>query len=191
MRATSRSASTRVQGASRPHAGHVQRALRACPGSHSLESGPPRARQLRVVGATRSALTPSGLHAPLPASHARLSARQQALAFNQPLSFGTSKRSRPCTPSMFYVRSARALCAPAVVSGPSPCVPLLRRRHPTCNALPPPGPHLFPHCMPAFRLARQGLYGVRPAAQLRHVQGHGHDRHVQRALHACPGPPQP
>ena len=45
--------------------------------------------------------------APLPASHARLSTRQYASAFNQPLSFDTSKVTT--MHRMFYVRSARAL----------------------------------------------------------------------------------
>ena len=44
---------------------------------------------------------------PLPASHARLSNRQGASAFNQPLSFDTSKLTN--MNSMFAVRSARAL----------------------------------------------------------------------------------
>mgnify|MGYP004176786809 CR=1 FL=1 len=42
--------------------------------------------------------------APLPASHARLSTRQGASAFNQPLSFDTS--SVTTMNGMFYVRSA-------------------------------------------------------------------------------------
>ena len=45
--------------------------------------------------------------APLSASHARLSTRQDADKFNQPLSFDTSKVTT--TYGMFYVRSARAL----------------------------------------------------------------------------------
>ena len=49
---------------------------------------------------------------PLPASHARLSTRQKASAFNQPLSFDTSKVTTML--SMFAVRSARALAPPAL-----------------------------------------------------------------------------
>ena len=45
--------------------------------------------------------------APLPTSHARLSIRQYAKAFNQPLSFDTSKVTD--MNRMFEVRSARAL----------------------------------------------------------------------------------
>ena len=48
--------------------------------------------------------------APLPASHARPSTRQQASAFNQPLSFDTSKVTD--MGRMFSVRSARALAPP-------------------------------------------------------------------------------
>ena len=42
-----------------------------------------------------------------PTSHARLSTRQRASAFNQPLSLDTSKVKTMY--GMFYVRSARAL----------------------------------------------------------------------------------
>ena len=52
--------------------------------------------------------------APLLASHARLSTRQWARAFKQPLSFDTS--SVTTMQSMFSVRSARAL-APSLESG--------------------------------------------------------------------------
>ena len=45
--------------------------------------------------------------APLPTSHARLSARQGAYKFNQSLSFDTSKVTT--MGYMFYVRFARAL----------------------------------------------------------------------------------
>ena len=45
--------------------------------------------------------------APFPASHARLSTRQDAHAFNQPLSFDTSKVTN--MREMFAVRSAHAL----------------------------------------------------------------------------------
>jgi len=53
--------------------------------------------------------TPSRLlaRAPRPASHALLSTRQNAHAFNQPLSFDTSKVTDMY--AMFKVRSARAL----------------------------------------------------------------------------------
>ena len=44
---------------------------------------------------------------PLPTSHARLSIRQRASVFNQPISFDTSKATN--MQLMFYVRSARAL----------------------------------------------------------------------------------
>ena len=45
--------------------------------------------------------------APLPASHARLSTRQYASAFDQPLSFDTSKVTN--MGAIFYVRSAHSL----------------------------------------------------------------------------------
>ena len=54
---------------------------------------------------------------PLPASHARLSTRQAASAFNQPLSFDTS--SVTDMHGMFRVRSARAP-TPKALSRPLP-----------------------------------------------------------------------
>ena len=75
---------------------------------------------------------------------------------------------------------------PAFTAGPS------RRACRSCAAagprLPAPGPHLAPHrTRPPFDPA--GRVGVQPAAELRHVQRHGHERHVPGALRACPSPP--
>ena len=68
--------------------------------------------------------------APLPTLHARLSTRQEARAFNQPLSFDTSKVTD--MNHMFYVRSARALAPPALIR-PLPvhagCVAATQRPH--------------------------------------------------------------
>ena len=68
--------------------------------------------------------------APLPASHARLSTPQYASAFNQPLSFDTSKVTG--MGYMFYVRSARAL-PPTALSRALPvdadCVAATQRPH--------------------------------------------------------------
>ena len=77
------------------------------------------------------------------------STRQRAYAFNQPLSFDTSKVSN--MNYMFYVRSARALAPNSLESGLPPCMPLAP---PPPHALPPPGPHLAPHRMP-FPSTRQ------------------------------------
>eukprot|EP00964_Phaeocystis_antarctica_P102552 scaffold67892_cov48-Phaeocystis_antarctica.AAC.1 len=41
--------------------------------------------------------------------------------------------------------------------------------------------------MPPFRLSA-GRVGVQPAAELRHLQRHGHEPHVPGALHACSAP---
>ena len=65
---------------------------------------------------------------PLLASHARLSTRQGASAFNQPLSFNTSKVTS--MQFMFEVRSARALCPPSLESG-HPRARRLHYHHPT------------------------------------------------------------
>ena len=70
------------------------------------------------------------------------STRQAALAFNQPLSWDTSKVTTMSR--MFAVRSARALTLTPSV-GPSSCTPLAP---PLPHALPTPGPHLAPHRMP-------------------------------------------
>merc|ERR1712086_988452 len=68
--------------------------------------------------------------APLPASHARLSTRQFATAFNQPLSFDTSSVTN--MRQMFEVRSARAL-PPTALSRALPvhaaCVAATQRPH--------------------------------------------------------------
>ena len=70
----------------------------------SLYSGPPRACRVHHRRPTRP---PASLAAPRLASHALLSTRQSASAFNQPLSFDTS--SVTTMYGMFTVRSARAL----------------------------------------------------------------------------------
>ena len=64
-----------------------------------------------------------------PASHARLSTRQQASGFNQPLSFDTSKVTDMY--AMFHVSFARALPPPSLESGPlhTNCVAATQRPH--------------------------------------------------------------
>ena len=70
---------------------------------------------------------PASRAAPLPASHARLSTRQYASAFNQALSFDTSKVTD--MRHIFTVRSARALAPPAL----SHAIPM----HAACAAVAP------------------------------------------------------
>ena len=151
------------------HVRHVLGALRACPGPHSLESVTPRTYQLRRPHWT----------VPLLAPHGRLSTRQSASAFNQPVSFDTSKVTTMY--QMFYVRSARAL-SPTALSRAPLCIMLAS---PPPNALTPLGPYLLPYRMPAF-FDSAGREGVQPAAQLRHVQGHEHAPDVPGALRAWP-----
>ena len=67
---------------------------------------------------------------PPPASHARLFTRQAASAFNQPLSFNTSKVTDMY--QMFNVRSARALPPHSLESGPPHARHL--RRHQAASA---------------------------------------------------------
>ena len=61
----------------------------------------------------------------------------------------------------------------------------MRRGRPPPAALRPV--YLAPHRLPFFRLS-VGRVGVQPAAELGHVQGRIHARHVPGALRACPGP---
>ena len=103
--------------------------------------------------------TPASRLAPVPASHARLSTRQSADAFNQPLSFDTSSVTNMIR--MFNVRSARALWPPAL----SRALPV----HAACvtatpNALTPPGPHLAAHRMPALRLGSPRTHSTKRSA---------------------------
>ena len=58
---------------------------------------------------------------------------------------------------------------------------------PPPRPLPPPSPHVVPHRMPSVRLSAARV-GVQPAAELRHLQRHEHERHVLRALLPVPCP---
>ena len=158
------------------HGLHVLGALRACPSPPALS----RALPVHAVCVAVTQRPHAPRAAPLPASHARLSTRQRASAFNQALSFDRSKVTD--MQYMFYVRSARAL-APSLESGP-PRACRLRRRRPTPCRL-PARTSLRVAC-PPFDSAECG--GVQPAAEPRHVQRHDHGLHVLRALRACPGP---
>ena len=86
---------------------------------------------------------------PRSASHALHSTRQDASAFNQPLSFDTS--SVTDMNRMFYVRSAHALAPPAFTAGPP------RRACRVCTAAdqcPPafrPTPRSASHALPSTR----------------------------------------
>ena len=108
-------------------------------------------------------LAPPPLHCPAlsrptprPASHASLSTRQSATAFNQPLSLDTSKVTKMS--GMFHVRSARAL--PPVPTRVFVCTlhaPPPPHTHPT------PSPHAAHFVCPLFHSA--GCVGVQPAAE--------------------------
>ena len=74
--------------------------------------------------------------APLLSPHARLLTRQRAYAFNQPLSFDTSKVTDMHW--MFMVRSARAP-QPSFTVGLSPCMPLASLSPPRPPASGPAG----------------------------------------------------
>ena len=100
---------------------------------------------------------------------------------------------------MFYVRSAHALAPSAFTARPSrracrscaaagQCPPASRPApHSASYALPPPSHTSLRIIRPPFDSAVR--VGVQPAAELRHVQRHGHELHVLRALSVCPRPP--
>ena len=121
------------------------------------------------------ALPPPGPH--LAAHRTRLlSTRQKAKAFNQPLSFDTSRVTTMDT--MFYVHSACALRPHRLQSSLPFC---------TLHALSPPHrpPRLPAHTPPHIKcppVDSAACDGVQPAAELRHVQRHGHALHAQGAL---------
>eukprot|EP00964_Phaeocystis_antarctica_P028545 scaffold16104_cov47-Phaeocystis_antarctica.AAC.4 len=93
--------------------------------------------------------------------------RQNAAAFNQPLSLDTS--SVTTMQYMFLVRS-------------------YPRARP-CTLRAPPGSHLAPHRMPSVPLSAVRV-GVQPAAELRHLQRHIHVGHALRALLPVPSCPE-
>ena len=108
--------------------------------------------------------------------------RQGAAKFNQPLSFDTSKVTDMGT--MFYV------CSPRAPSSTALSRPHLVHAAFVAATQCPPGPNTSSRiACPPFDSADRD--GVQPSAQLRHVQGHGHEPDVHRALRACPAPPQP
>ena len=118
----------------------------------SVRSAPPAAlsRSLPVHAATVAATQRphASRAAPLPASHARLSTRQGASAFNQLLSFDTSKVTD--MRNMFYVRSTRALALKALSQAlPVHAATVAATQRPSRHTRAGPLPT---HRMPAFRL---------------------------------------
>jgi len=132
------------------HELHVLCALRACPQAlgraipvHAACVPPPHPRPSRLPA--RTSPSPHRMW-PLP------STRQQASAFNQPLSFDTSSVNTMLR--MFYVRSARALGPQlSLESGLFPVHASCRAAtiHPRPSRLPARTPP-SPHCMPSLRL---------------------------------------
>ena len=114
------------------HVSHVPGALRACP------------LAVQAACAAAASLPPASRLSPRPASHALLSTRQSAYAFNQPLSFDTSKVTEMS--AMFTVRSAYACHFSWTLPVCMSLAPSSR------HALSPPGPPLAPHRMPPLRL---------------------------------------
>merc|ERR1712127_536330 len=86
---------------------------------------------------------------------------------------------------MFSVRSSPCPAPPICSRAPCPARCLHRGRPPP---LPPADPYTSPRrTCPSFRLLA-GAVGVQPAAELRHLQRHIHERHVLRALLPVPCP---
>ena len=83
----------------------------------------------RATCAAATARPPVSRPAPCSASHALFSTRQDARAFNQPLTFDTS--SVTAMPHMFLVRSARAM----PVQSATPCTPPLASPSPAASRL--------------------------------------------------------
>ena len=139
------------------------RPARALPPISTVGSSPARCLRHRHP-------TPSRFSARmLPTLHALLSTRQGTTAFNQPLSFDTSKATDMSY--MFYVRSARALRP--IPSRVFACTLLAP---PPSHTLPPPSPHAAHFVCPLFHSA--GRDGVQPVSEFRHVQCHNHELHV-------------
>ena len=121
------------------------RSARALP-PHSLESALPPVHATCVAATQRPRASRA---VPLPASHARLSTRQQATAFNQALSFDMSKVTDQR--NMFDVRSARTLPLHSLESG-----------HPRARRWALPSPHaLSPRIVHTLLSTRQGTSGGR------------------------------
>ena len=159
------------------HGRHVRGALRACPGPHSLESGPPRACRLRRRHPTPSRLpgrTSSRVACPPFDSAGRVGV-QPAAQLRHVQGHGHEPH---------VLRALRACPGPQPCVGPSPCMPLASPPPPTPSRLPGRTSSRFA-CPPFDSAAR---VRVQPVAELRHVHGHGHEPHVLCALRACPGP---
>merc|ERR1719424_1779250 len=102
--------------------------------------------QRPACAAAAAPRSPASRPASRPSAYASLSTRQNALAFNQPLSFDTSRVTN--MQYMFYVRSSRV--PPPAASTVGSSASTLLAPPPPPHALPPPGPHLapLPMCFP-------------------------------------------
>eukprot|EP00964_Phaeocystis_antarctica_P109114 scaffold73604_cov48-Phaeocystis_antarctica.AAC.2 len=142
----------------------------------NLQSSPP---PHAACAAVARRLPPPGPHLS-PHRMPSFDSRQDAQAFNQPLSFDTS--SATDMQSMFSVRSSPCP-APNLCSQAPPCA-LLAPRSPAAFRLLPPAPRPTRRA-PSFRLSAE-REGVQPAAEFRHLQRHKHVRHVLGALLPVP-----
>ena len=127
---------------------------------------------------TTAAPTPSHLLARIsPSQHASLWTRQNADAFNQPLSLDTSKVT-----DMQYMFQVRLRACPILhLDGPHTLTCALQA------SAPPPSLHVA--LFPRLPLDSAVGDGVQPAAEFRHVQRHKHGPDVLRAASHVPLPP--
>ena len=118
--------------------------------------------------------------------------RQFAYAFNQPLSWDTSRVT-----SMAWVFTSCAPPPPACPVPPTICtqsrpLPCARSACIAGSAHVPPasrGSQLVPHRVPCLRPS-PGREGLQPTAELGHLPRLGHEQHVRCALLPAPCPPQ-
>ena len=110
--------------------------------------------------------------------YAFLWTRQNALAYNQPLSFNTSSVRN--MDYMFNVRLSACPCANSPIGLSSPL-----HASPSTHAL-LPGPQVALSACLLLDSAERA--SVQPDAEFQHVQRHKHRPHVSGALRACPCP---
>ena len=128
--------------------------FRVCAPRVPLPAQPPQLGFLPAHAACAAATAPRSSRRPaphaaalFPPTHASLSTRQDAQAFNQPLSWNTS--SATTMDGMFYVRSARALPAQPPQLGSS--LRTLLAPPPPHAPLPSPGPTCRPSSLAPVR----------------------------------------
>jgi len=109
---------------------------------------------------------------------------QGAIAFNQPLSWDTSRVTN--MRAMFQVRSSPRPAPP--ISAVAALAPARCMHAAIARRLPPPGPQPAPHRVSCLRPSAARV-ALQPAAELGHLPRHEHERHVYGALLPAPHTP--